>query len=84
MNEGFVEWSSVKSIEVFCDDTGRTLNLEYRRFNILYSSELDKEFWFNNALTPYAYVGLCIFICTDESTSILDKYEVLDITEEGE
>lgn len=79
-----IEWSKVKTITVVCDEINSTLELEYKKFNTLYSPKLDREYWFNNALTPYAYVGLCIFICTDNTTCILDKYDVVDIQLEEE
>lgn len=81
---GYVEWTKTKNIKVVCEDTGKELTLEYRRYNTLYSKELDRELWFNNALTLYAFLGLCLYICVDEITSIMDKYDVIGITTEEE
>ena len=80
----YIEWSKVKSLIAICDEIDSVLELEQRGRNTLYSPITKKEYWFNNALTPYVYVGLCLFICTDSTTCILDRYEVLEVTTEEE
>lgn len=80
MKKNYVEWSKTKSIRVADDTNRKEFELEYTKYNTLYCRETGKEYWFNNTLVPYAYEGLCLYICECNSIYILETYEVLEVT----